>query len=98
MSSLWTLRPYLIKYRWQLLLGIFFLLVANAVNLLGPYVLRLAVDSLRRGVHLEELARYAGFIVLVGAAQGVFAFGSRWQTHSASRYIAREMRNNLFSH
>ena len=98
MSALYTLRGYLFKHRWPLLAGIFFVLAGNGVNLLGPYVLKLAIDSLRSGVDMLTLAKYGLFIVLISIVQGIFGFGARWQVASVSRYIEREMRDNLFSH
>ena len=98
MSALYTLRGYLFKHRWPLLVGIFFVLAGNGVNLLGPYVLKLAIDSLHSGVDALTLAKYGLFIVLISIVQGIFGFGARWQVASVSRYIEREMRGNLFSH
>jgi len=98
MSALYTLRGYLFKHRWPLLAGIFFVLAGNGVNLLGPYVLKLAIDSLHSGVDALTLAKYGLFIVLISVVQGIFGFGARWQVASVSRYIEREMRGDLFSH
>ena len=66
MSALIPLRAYLFRYKAALLGGFLFILAANIVALVLPYLIRLAVDSLWAGVNSGLLLRYGLLIVVVG--------------------------------
>ncbi|MDQ6661548.1 MAG: ABC transporter ATP-binding protein/permease, partial [Chloroflexota bacterium] len=63
-----------------------------------PYIIRLAVDSLRQGINTGTLLRYGLFIVLAGLVQALLAFSGRYIQSVASRRIEYELRANLFKH
>ena len=98
MSALIPLRAYLFRYKAALLGGFLFILAANIVALVLPYVIRLAVDSLRSGVNSGLLLRYGLLIVVVGLLQAVLQFFGRFFPSKASRQIEYELRANLFKH
>ncbi|MGH7730359.1 MAG: ABC transporter ATP-binding protein [Candidatus Eiseniibacteriota bacterium] len=79
-------------------LGIACVVIANAIVLTQPHVLRLAVDDLYRGVTSAKLARYALILLGIAAAGGVFKFLMRHFVIGISRRLEFELRNDLFAH
>lgn len=73
-------------------------MLANAVALAAPWVLRHAIDSLRTGVSPSTLARYAMLVVGVAALSGVFRYLTRKILIGVSRLIEFDIRNDFFSH
>ncbi len=92
MSALIPLRAYLFRYKAALLGGFLFILAANIVALVLPYLIRLAVDSLRAGVNSGLLLRYGLLIVAVGHSRELYSFlgASFPQKHHARWRIVEE--------
>jgi ATP-binding cassette subfamily B protein len=98
MSALIALRSYLFRYRAAITGGFLLLVLTNAVALILPYIIRLAVDSLHAGTDPGLLLRYGLFIVCVGLAQAVIGFFGRYIQAKVSRWIEYELRAELFKH
>ena len=98
MSALIALRSYLFRYRVAIIGGFLFLIVANAVALILPYLIRLAVDSLQRGTDAGVLLRFGLLIVLVGITQAILSYYGRFIQAEVSRQIEYELRADLFKH
>lgn len=78
--------------------GFLFLILANAVALILPYVIRLAVDSLNTDKDAGLLLRYGMLIVLAGIAQAILQYYGRYIQAWVSRQIEYALRAKLFSH
>src|SRR2546423_2222250 len=98
MTALIGLRSYLSRYRAFILAGFLFIILANAVALIQPYLIRLAVDSLHIGLDPRVLLRYGLLIVLAGLLQAALQFLGRYIQSVASRRIEYELRGDLFKH
>src|SRR6266704_5152880 len=98
MSALLSLRSYLYRYRVAILGGFFFLIAANIVALIQPYLIRLAVDSLHSGADFGLLLRYGLLIVGVSVVQVTLQFCGRYPPARMSRRIEYELRADLFKH
>lgn len=98
MSALISLRSYLFRYRATIVGGFLFIILANAVALALPYIIRLAVDSLHSGADPGILVRYGLLIVGIGIVQSVLQFYGRFLQSEVSRRIEYELRGNLFKH
>lgn len=98
MSALLSLRSYLFRYRVAILGGFFFLIAANIVALIQPYLIRLAVDSLHSSTDFGLLLRYALLIVGASLVQATLQFCGRYPPVRASRQIEYELRADLFKH
>ncbi|TMC21396.1 MAG: ABC transporter ATP-binding protein [Chloroflexi bacterium] len=98
MTALIGLRSYLSRYRAFILGGFLFIILANAVALIQPYLIRLAVDSLHIGLDPRVLLRYGLLIVLAGLLQAALQFFGRYIQSVASRRIEYELRGDLFKH
>lgn len=98
MSALFYLRASLRRHVRALVLGALSAVCANAVALIGPFILQQAIDSLGRTHPAFALWQYAVLIVAAALLQAVFSFGTRWSINGASRRIEYELRNRLFAH
>ena len=92
------LLPSLRRYRRGLTVGVVCVVLTNAIALTQPYVLRLAVDDLYRGVTSDKLARYALILLGIAALAGVFKFLMRHFVIGISRHLENDLRNDLFAH
>jgi len=98
MTALIGLRSYLSRYRVAIIGGFLFIILANAVALIQPYLIRLAVDSLHIGLDPRVLLHYGLLIVLAGLLQAILQFLGRYIQSVASRRIEYELRGDLFKH
>ena len=74
------------------------IVLANAIALAQPQMLRLAVDDLYRGVTAEKLGRYALILFGMAIAAGTFTYFMRKTVIGISRKIEYDLRNDLFEH
>jgi ATP-binding cassette subfamily B protein len=78
--------------------GFVSLILATGIQLVSPWVLKLAVDDLTRGVTRQKLAVYAGVLIAVALAGGYFRFLMRRIVIGISRQIEYDLRNDFFSY
>jgi len=100
-SMLATLRPlfpYLRRYSREFVWGGLAVVISNAIWILFPQVIRIAIDDLNHGVTRQKILFYAGLLVLISASKGVFLFLTRWIIIGISREIEFDLRNDLFRH
>jgi ATP-binding cassette subfamily B protein len=98
MKELKALIPYLQKYRWRLLFGFVFVLLTTGMEVLAPWILKAAIDSLERAIQVKTLMGFAGLLVGVTLVGGVFRFYTRRYIVGASRWMEYDIRNDLFRH
>jgi ATP-binding cassette, subfamily B, multidrug efflux pump len=98
MSPVRRLLGYARPYRRDFLLGLASVVVATAISLASPIVLRYAVDDLAGGVTRTKLFEYGALLLAVGVVGGVFRFLMRRILIGASRHIEYDMRNDFFAH
>jgi ATP-binding cassette subfamily B multidrug efflux pump len=90
--------PYMRRYWSGLLWGGIAAIFSNAIWILFPQVIQRAIDDLNLGVTREKIVLYAGLLVGISAAKGVFLFLTRWIIIGVSREIEFDLRNDLFRH
>jgi len=114
MRELRTIIPYFRPYLVGFLAGLVFVLLANVFQILGPYLIKIAIDSLgdpgvlaaeTNPVAVTILDLTGGDIVwlvslIVGAAflGGASRFGMRKLLNSISREMEADLRNDFFRH
>ena len=98
MSPFARLRPHVLRYRGQFAVGLVCLGLATAFSLLGPWVLRYAIDDLTADITRAKLGRYAGALLALALAGGVFRFLMRRIIVGVSRAIEYDLRNVFFGH
>ena len=87
----------MIRHRWRFAWGFLLLAITNALALSVPRLLKHAVEALQAADRRSLLLFSAG-IVIVAAAQAAVRTASRLAILGASRYVAAELRERLFSH
>ena len=98
MSPLARLAPHVLRYRGRLAAGLVCLVLATALSLLGPWVLRYAIDDLTSDVTRGKLGLYAGALLGLAVVGGVFRFLMRRIIVGVSRAIEYDLRNMFFAH
>jgi ATP-binding cassette subfamily B protein len=91
------LLPYVNRYRPAFLIGLVCVIATSAFQLLGPWVLKYAVDDLHRAVTRQKLLLYAGLVLGVSVMRGLFLFLMRKIIIGASRDIEYDIRNDFFA-
>ncbi|MEF2278551.1 ABC transporter ATP-binding protein [Deinococcus sp. YIM 134068] len=106
MDSFKTLWPYLRLHRRQYVIGLLAVVVANAVNLLPFYFIRLTIDGLTgatdadggtAGVTLAQVGLYASGVVLAALTAGTLMLVMRRQIVVASRQTEYEIRRDIYA-
>jgi ATP-binding cassette, subfamily B, multidrug efflux pump len=96
-GTLLRLWGYLKVQRWVLVGTACLVIVTSAVDLLGPYLMGLAIDQFIDKGDLPGLARLAGWMILTYI---VAALGTWLQTYlmaGVSQRVVRDLRKDLFS-
>jgi ATP-binding cassette, subfamily B, multidrug efflux pump len=96
LGDLKPLVPYLKRYKRAFFWGGVSVVLSNAIWILFPQVLRIAIDDLNHGVTQQKIFRYAALLVAVSLSKGVFLFLTRWIMIGISRDIEFDLRNDLF--
>ncbi len=89
---------FVVRYRGRYVLGFACVVSTAAVTLLGPWVLRHAIDDLQHGVTRAKLLFYAALILAVTIIGGVSRYVMRRVIIGASRDIEYDLRNAFFAH
>ena len=97
-ASLRKLVPYLSRYQRRFAAGLVSLILATGIQLVSPWILKLAVDDLTLNVTRQKLAVYAGVLIAVALVAGGFRFLMRRIMIGISRQIEYDLRNDFFSH
>src|ERR1700753_4327071 len=96
LPALRPLFPYLHRYRRDFAWGGISTIASNAIWIFFPQIIRIAIDDLNQGVTQRKILQYAGMLVALAAAKGVFLFLNRWIIIGISRDIEFNLRNDLF--
>jgi len=91
------LLPFVLRYQRQFLLGLVCVVLSSTFQLLGPWVLRFAIDDLTRAVTRQKLITYATLILAVACIRALFLFLMRRIIIGASRGIEYDIRNAFFT-
>lgn len=81
-----------------MIIGAVAAILTNVTAVFAPWVLKLAIDALQQGVSRSELLLYSGLLLGIAVVSGFFLFLMRWLLIGVSRYIERDLRNDLFAH
>ena len=98
MKAFRTLLPYFRPYRKGLFAGLALVVVGNFFTILGPWLIRQAVDSLAIELSTSLLVRYSLLIVGAALLAGVARYGMRELLNGISRRIETDLRDDLFAH
>ncbi|MCY7348087.1 MAG: ABC transporter ATP-binding protein/permease [Pyrinomonadaceae bacterium] len=97
MEELKKFARYFKPYKYQVIVGILFILVSMAFGLLVPFYIGRAIDDLSAGVTTEKIVYYPLLILGISAVSGVFLFWQRRLLINASRHIEYDMRGDFYA-
>lgn len=98
LSTLHTLFPYLIRYRWRYAAGLSALTLKNVFAAAVPLLLRFIIDAMNGGAGMRILVRLAGALLAVALLKAFFQYWMRWILIGISRDIEYDLRSDLFGH
>lgn len=94
-----TLGPYIKRYIWFYISGLFFLVLTDGGQMILPQLIRRAVDAIASDAfEMAAIGRLMLLMVGVAAAIAVGRFGWRFFINGSSRRIEMELRQNLYNH
>ena len=91
------LLPFVIRYQRQFSIGLVYVFLTTAIQLLPPWVLKHAVDDLTAGVTRRKLATYAAVLMAIALAGAVTRYYMRLILIGASRDVEYDIRNAFFA-
>ena len=106
MKELKYLNKYLLKYKTNLLLGFFIIIIARILLLFTPGLIRNSVnviDEFRKGNITEieivqtELIENIFLILLAAISAGIFTFLTRQTIINVSRYVEFDLKNEIYN-
>lgn len=87
------------KYRTRYIIGIFFLLFVDIIQLIPPKLMGLLTDSISKGTATKALIlKYIFCILLISILMVISRFLWRIYIIGTSRYLEYDIRNKLFRH
>ncbi|MGD2152931.1 MAG: ABC transporter ATP-binding protein [Gemmatimonadales bacterium] len=98
LKQLAPLVPYARRYRGRIAAGLSLVVVANLFSLTWPFLLKLAIDALERGITSAGLAAYAGAIVGFSLVGGTGRYFMRQLINGMSRHVENDLRDDYFAH
>lgn len=98
MKSLRTLLPYVRPYRPALVSGLVLVVVANALQAVGPRLIGWTIDAIAGAEGVRTILWYAGAIVVVAVLGGAARYGMRELLNGLSRRVEVDLRDTLFAH
>ncbi len=96
MNELRKFSKYFGPYKWSVGLGVLCILFGMAFNLLVPFIVGKAIDSLVEQVTLSSVLIYPAVILAVSLAGALFLFLQRRLLINASRHIEYDMRRDFY--
>ena len=98
-STLRTLRPHLVRYRWRYAAGFTALLLRVFASAALPLVIGLAIDRLlNEDARWQGLLEVVGILIALGFVRSAFHFGMHRILIGLARDIEYDFRNDLFAH
>ena len=97
MRELYTLLPYLKKYRRGMTYGLLLVVLSNAFGIFMPKLLGMAVDALGQpGASRAIVIRYAALVVVLAVLSGAARYGMRDLLNGISRRVETDLRQRFF--
>jgi ATP-binding cassette subfamily B multidrug efflux pump len=85
-------------HRLEIALGILYIFFTGMISLLAPWVLRIAIDSIKTETIANNLLKFSEFLLGIALAEGIFRFYMRKILIGVSRKIEYSLRVDLFAH
>ncbi|WP_339061396.1 ABC transporter ATP-binding protein [Tepidibacillus marianensis] len=99
MKHFLTLKDFFYEHKWRYIIGIFWLLGVDSLQIILPKILGVYTDALRNGTltSKQTLLYIAG---ILGIALFMFLFRYLWRMYvmGTARFLEYKLRNDLFTH
>ncbi|MGD9677417.1 MAG: ABC transporter ATP-binding protein [Vulcanibacillus sp.] len=99
MKHFLTLKDFFIKNKWRYIIGIFWVVLVDLLQLTVPKVLGFYIDGLKeKAISFSEMIVYCLLILLIAAL--VFLFRYLWRIYimGTARFLEYKLRSDLFLH
>jgi ATP-binding cassette subfamily B protein len=96
--ALARLLPYVARVQRPLIIGLACILVATALSLVSPWVLKYVIDGLAEGADRRRLGVYALAVLGLSVGDGAFRYLMRTFLIGASRQVEYDLRRDFFAH
>jgi ATP-binding cassette subfamily B protein len=97
-SRLQKLLAYLRPHRRQTFLGIFSLLIVNAIGVYIPLLIRDSIDELRSAFNFDEVWRFVLLILILASVMWVIRMASRILLFGLGRQVEFDLKQKIFQH
>ncbi len=98
MKNLLSLKPYLLKYKKNLLAGFLFIILTNLFAVIGPKYIGQAIDTMNRHFEIQDVLKDAGLYFLFSILSGYFLYLVRQNIIVVSRHIEFDLKNDYYNH
>ena len=98
MKNLLALRPYLLRYRKSLSVGIVCVIATNFFAVAAPRYLGEAIDLMGKPFEMQEILHKAGLYILFAALSGITLYLVRQLIIVTSRHIEFDLKNDYYAH
>jgi ABC-type multidrug transport system, ATPase and permease components len=102
MKELKALLHFAKPYRWWLTLATTCMVLAAAMDMAGPWMIRSLIDTVTNGVtggiSINEISRLALIVLIVYIVRAVAQFGNSYISHYSAWNIIQEITQHLYNH
>ena len=98
MKNLLSLKPYLLRYKKNLIAGFIYIILTNLFAVIGPTYIGRAIDTMNKHFELRDVLLDAGLYFLYALLSGFFLFLVRQDIIVASRHIEFDLKNDYYTH
>ena len=98
MKNLRSLKPYLLRYKKNLIAGFVYIILTNLFAVIGPTDIGRAIDTMNKHFDLRVVLGDAGLYFLYALLSGFFLFLVRQDIIVASRHIEFDLKNDYYTH
>jgi ATP-binding cassette subfamily B protein len=98
MKNLLSLKPYLLRYKKNLIAGFVYIVLTNLFAVIGPTYIGRAIDTMNKHFEIRDVLLDAGLYFLYALLSGFFLFLVRQNIIVASRHIEFDLKNDYYSH
>ena len=98
MKNLLSLKPYLLRYKKNLIAGFVYIILTNLFAVIGPTYIGRAIDTMNKHFELRDVLLDSGLYFLYALLSGFFLFLVRQNIIVASRHIEFDLKNDYYTH
>lgn len=103
MKNLKSLLVFFLPYRWWVLLAVFCMILVTSMNMAGPWIIRILIQTITHGVEGDskvsgQINLLALTVLIIYLIRGVSSFGTNYISHYAAWKILEDIQQYLYDH